>query len=293
MSGRVRTIRDLNQGNNRGQGLLPSGQGDNYPILNSNRFGGSPEEARKETFWQMLKFIFCPYFSIKSFVFIITIIDILMYIVTVFYSYDTSEFLQPKLSTLILFGAKDPEKMHGHEVWRWLTPSLLHLNLMHLCSNMVMQLILGSRLEPTVGLWRTIVVYEVSGFGGVLFSSLVSDTIAVGASTCLFGMLASMIVWVIMNWSRLPDNPYRIFALVWLIMLLIFNIMMGVSSEHIDNWGHFGGLITGAGLGLALFKYVGSEPETRQQKITRYLGAGFVAFYFLLGIVLFYTVVKN
>ena len=292
MSGRFHTIRDLNQSNpnSSNQSQMSSNVGSNYPILNSSRFGGTPEEARKETFWQMLKFIFCPYFSMRSFIFYITIIDILMYIITVFYSYDTNEFLQPKLSTLILFGAKDPSKMHGYEIWRWFTPSLLHLNLMHLCSNMVMQLILGSRLEPTVGLWRTIVVYEVSGFGGVLFSALVSDGIAVGASTCLFGLLASMIVWVIMNWSRLPDSPYKIFALVWLIMMLIFNIMMGISSEHIDNWGHFGGMITGAGLALALFKFVGGE-ETRQQKISRKLAAGFVAFYFVLGISLFYTVV--
>jgi rhomboid protease GluP len=292
MSGRARTIRDLDQGNNRlnNQGLLGGNQGGEYPILNSSRFGGTPEEARKETFWQMLKFIFCPYFTMRSFIFIITIIDVLMYIITVFYEYDTNEFLQPKISTLIKFGAKDPSKMHGYEIWRWFTPSLLHLNLMHLFSNMIMQLILGSRLEPTVGLWRTIVVYEVSGFGGVLFSSLVSDGIAVGASTCLFGLLSSMIVWVIMNWNRLPDSPYKIFALVWLIMMLIFNIMMGVSSEHIDNWGHFGGMITGAPLALVLFKYVGAE-ETKQQKMTRYLAAGFLGFYFILGICLFYTVV--
>ena len=292
MSGRIRTIRDLNQGNpNSGnQGLLNSGSGTDYPILNSSRFGGNPEEALKETFWQMLKFLFCPYFNKHSFIFYITIIDILMYTITVFYNYDTNEFLQPKLSTLILFGAKDPVKMHEYQIWRWFTPSLLHLNFMHLCSNMIMQLILGSRLEPTVGLWRTIVVYEVSGFGGVLFSALVSDSIAVGASTCLFGLLASMIVWVIMNWSRLPDSPYKIFALVWLIMMLIFNIMMGVSSEHIDNWGHFGGMITGAGLALALFKIVGGE-ETRKLVICRKIAAGFLGIYFLFGIILFYTVV--
>lgn len=118
MSGRVRTIRDLNNQNpNQNRGFL-SGQAANgdYPILNSTRFGGSPEEARKETFWQMLKFIFCPYFSIKSFIFIITVIDIVMYFITVFYSYDTNEFLQPKVDTLITFGAKDPSRMQGYEI---------------------------------------------------------------------------------------------------------------------------------------------------------------------------------
>ena len=118
MSGRVRTIRDLNNSNrNQNQGFLSGQPADgDYPILNSTRFGGSPEEARKETFWQMLKFIFCPYFTIRSFIFIITVIDIIMYFITVFYDYNTNEFLQPKVSTLIKFGAKDPSKMQGYEI---------------------------------------------------------------------------------------------------------------------------------------------------------------------------------
>lgn len=291
MSGNIRSIRDLSSNRNN-QGLLANNvQPGEYPILMSSRFSGSPEEARKETFWQMLKFIFCPYFTIRSFIFYITLIDIIMYFITVFYDYNTNEFLQPKLDTLILFGAKDPSKMKTYEIWRWITPTILHLDLMHLFSNMIMQLILGSRLEPTVGLWRTIVVYELSGFGGVLFSSLVSTGIAVGASTSLFGLIGAMLAWVIMNWSRLGDNPYKVFALIWLIVLLIFNILIGVTSEHIDNWGHFGGLITGIGAALAIFKYVGGN-ETKRDKLTHLIAAGYLAFYFILGLSLFYTVVE-
>lgn len=294
MSGGIRSIRDFNNSNpNQNRGLV-SGQpgGNDYPILNSTRFGGSPEEARKETFWQMLKFIFCPYFSVRSFIFIITMIDIVMYFATVFYSYDTDEFLQPKVDSLVIFGAKDPKKMQGYEIWRWITPTLLHANLMHLFSNMIMQLILGSRLEPTVGLWRTIAVYEISGFGGVLFSSLVSNGIAVGASTSLFGLLSSMITWLIMNWGRLGDNPYRIFALIWLIMLLVFNLLIGITSPLVDNWGHFGGLITGFAVALILFKYIDNQ-ESKNERIARYVAAGGLAFYFILGLSLFYTVVKT
>ena len=163
---------------------------------------------------------------------------------------------------------------------------------MHLFSNMIMQLILGSRLEPTVGLWRTIVIYEGSGFGGILFSSLISNSIAVGASTAEFGLLSSMITWLVMNWSRLPDNPYRIFALIWLIMLLIFNILIGISSALVDNWGHFGGLITGCMLAIIIFKYIDNR-ESKNERIARYVSAGWLAFYVILGLSLFYTVVET
>lgn len=57
-----------------------------------------------------------------------------------------------------------------------------------------MQMILGFRLEPTVGTKKTILVYVISGIGGILFSSLVSpDTIAVGASTAIFGLTSAML----------------------------------------------------------------------------------------------------
>jgi membrane associated rhomboid family serine protease len=44
---------------------------------------------------------------------------------------------------------------------------LLHADMFHISVgarqyNMIMQMILGFRLEPTVGIWRTVVVYVAS-----------------------------------------------------------------------------------------------------------------------------------
>ena len=92
-----------------------------------------------------------------------------------------------------------------------------------------MQVILGFRLEPTVGPWKTIIIYVGSGFGGVLFSCLVDpDTIAVGASTAIFGLISSMIAWIMINWSSLEADLYRTVTLIWLIIILLFNFLMGL-----------------------------------------------------------------
>jgi membrane associated rhomboid family serine protease len=203
----IHSLRDLNRDSER-QRLVnqPQPQRRNIPLLGYGFSLGTPEEARKETFGQMIKYIFCPFFEVLSFIFIITvasiqIVDIILYFITVFIDYDSSSFLEPRTDVLDDFGAKEAEKMQEGQVWRWITPMLLHANLTHLVVryiqyNMIMQLILGFRLEPTVGVWRTIVVYVGSGIGGILFACLVApETLSVGASTAIFGLTTAMVVY--------------------------------------------------------------------------------------------------
>jgi len=62
----------------------------------------------------MLKFTFCPSFTIFSFIFFITIIDVLIYITTLIantakgYSLDYDNFLGPSVSILNKFGSNNP-----------------------------------------------------------------------------------------------------------------------------------------------------------------------------------------
>mmetsp|Transcript_12478 Transcript_12478/g.12542 ORF Transcript_12478/g.12542 Transcript_12478/m.12542 type:complete len:156 (-) Transcript_12478:36-503(-) len=155
-----------------------------------------------------------------------------------------------------------------------------------------MQVILGFRLEPTVGWWRTAIVYVGSGIGGVIFSCLVApDDLAVGASTAIFGITAAMIMWIIMNWSSLEDDLYRTVTLIWLIILLMFNILLGFTSSLIDNWGHIGGAITGLVLGFVVFEFI--DPPTQTDKYFKIAGYVFLGFYYIGGLVLFYTVIET
>lgn len=71
-------------------------------------------DPRRETFFDMLKFTFCPTFTIFSFIFFITLIDVLVYITTLIantaksYPLDDSNFLGPSIITLNTFGSNNP-----------------------------------------------------------------------------------------------------------------------------------------------------------------------------------------
>jgi membrane associated rhomboid family serine protease len=110
-------------------------------------------------------------------------------------------------------------------------------------------------------------------------------------------MIGAMLCWIIMNWSSLGSSPGKIFTLIWLIMLLIFNLILGFvtptqSSDHIDNWGHFGGTITGFCLAPLVLQFLAQESD-KQKKIWRLACGGTLGVYVILGFSLFYTEVHT
>ena len=59
-------------------------------------------------------------------------------------------------------------------------------------------------MEAMFGSTKILIIYLLSGIGGNLFSSILSDTLAVGASTSIMGILGCIVGFMIMNWSKLP-----------------------------------------------------------------------------------------
>jgi rhomboid protease GluP len=51
----------------------------------------------------------------------------------------------------------------GLELWRLITPIFLHVGIFHLALNMLGQIPLGFDLERSIGTWRFIIVYFISG----------------------------------------------------------------------------------------------------------------------------------
>ncbi|KAF5192902.1 Rhomboid-like protein, partial [Thalictrum thalictroides] len=93
------------------------------------------------------------------------------------------------------------------------------------------------------------IIYLVSGFGGSVLSTLfIRNSISVGASGALFGLLGAMLSELVTNWTIYTN---KIAALLTLVFIIAINLAVGI-LPHVDNFAHIGGFLTGFLLGFVL-----------------------------------------
>lgn len=172
----------------------------------------------------------------------------------------TQEFLGVDLP--VAYGVKVNELIAAGQVWRLITPILLHGSIIHIGFNMYALYIFGPRLEETFGHWRFLTLYLISGFAGNVFSMMFTQAPSLGSSTSIFGLLGAHGVFVYQNRAIFGSQVSRS-ALTRIAQVAIINLLIGL-SPGIDNWGHVGGLIGGTiftWFGGPLLNVVGIAPN--------------------------------
>ena len=147
-----------------------------------------------------------------------------------------------------MFLMKVNELIYQGEVWRLITPALVHADLAHIGFNMYALFIIGSRLERVYGHQRFFLLYFLSAFAGNLFSFYLADYASLGASTAIFGLLAAEVIYIYNNRKFFPQAKR---LLTNLAIILLFNMFYSFAHPNIDLWGHLGGFL--GGLGFAWF----------------------------------------
>jgi len=262
---------------------------------------GGSGDPRKETVCDMLRYTCCPQLKLKSFIAIITIVDIVMFIIVLAVggsphgsALTPVAFLAPNPDTLWYFGEKDPYAMrYQFQLWRFITPVFLHAGLAHILTNVFSQLIFGSMIEAMIGFWKTAMIYFACAIGGNLFSALVSDSPSVGASTAIAGLLGVYVGYIIVSWKAMdyPGSP-RWQMVCFVTLIIVLNILIGTSSDgisYVDNYGHFGGLITGITISMFTVKAMNGRYQSYEKKV-EWVGRIATAIYFVLCFTLFYTI---
>ena len=145
------------------------------------------------------------------------------------------------------FGAKSNSAIAGGEYWRLLTPLFIHANLLHLFVNAYSLWIIGPQVEAPFGYARFLLIYLLSGAAGVVLSFALSPNPSVGASGAIFGLVGALTEYLFRHRRRFGAFGRQ--RLMNLVAVIGFNLLFGLTSRQIDNWGHLGGLVGGAVLG--------------------------------------------
>ncbi|XP_057457616.1 RHOMBOID-like protein 5 [Lotus japonicus] len=163
--------------------------------------------------------------------------------------------LGPSIRTLRYLGALEKDLVvDENEGWRFISCMFLHAGVVHLLANMFSLLFIGVRLEKEFGFVRIGFLYMLSGFGGSLLSILhlressTPNTVSVGASGALFGLLGAMLSELLTNWSIYAN---KCAALTSMLVIIGLNLAVGF-LPHVDNSAHIGGFLAGFFLGFVL-----------------------------------------
>jgi rhomboid protease GluP len=163
----------------------------------------------------------------------------------------SGSLFQPDLQALVLLGAKVNPLIAQGELWRLVTATFLHGNLIHIFFNGYALYALGPESERIFGTPRFLAVYFLSGVGGSVGSYLFSPAPSVGASGAIFGLVGALGLFFYLNREALGQAAR---AQVQNIVAIGFiNLLIGFASPGvIDNFGHLGGLALGLAAGFAL-----------------------------------------
>ncbi len=168
--------------------------------------------------------------------------------------------LLEKLPKGTLFG-----KIRQGEVWRLISPVLLHGNLLHILFNMAWLFILGRQIEERLGKFRYLFLSLLLGVMSNVAEYLVSGPNFLGYSGIVVGMVG--FIWMRQKkapWEGYPlQRPVIVFITVFVLAMLALEVIsmtleffhLKAEFANIANTAHVIGGLFGAALGrLSLFE---------------------------------------
>ncbi len=143
----------------------------------------------------------------------------------------------------VQWGIQNNALIQAGEIWRLFTSMFLHADIAHLGGNMLFLYWLGRSLYPHYSngaLWG---MYLVSGLIGNLAGLFFTDYLSLGASGAIMGLGGVLIYRMI--WGK-EAKAFRYGGnFASLAIMTGYNLVYGLFTPGIDNYGHFGGFIGG------------------------------------------------
>lgn len=157
----------------------------------------------------------------------------------------------PTPCVLYQLGASWGPALARGQIWRLVTPVMLHANLTHLLFNVFFQLRMGFGMERQFGREKMMMIYFACGLFGNLMSVAVDPyKLAVGASTAGFGLIGVWLAEILLSWEIL--GPARERTVIWIVFMMISVTTMSSMTPNMDIFGHLGGALGGFLLALVI-----------------------------------------
>ena len=146
-----------------------------------------------------------------------------------------------------LAGFVKPAFRINHEYWRILTGATTHGSLIHIGMNSYAFYNIGRILEMLSNRAHLAIVFLLSALGGGVLSLIfMPDGTSVGASGGIVGLIGYLAIYSFRR-RQFISPEFRKNILINIGFMLVFGLVL---YQVIDNFGHIGGLITGAIYGL-------------------------------------------
>lgn len=167
------------------------------------------------------------------------------------------------LNNLYDLGGLVPQVVWDGEWWRVVTANFLHYGWLHLSMNMIGLYFLGRFVELSLGKFRYLVAYFVSGVGAMTIFSLVSiklgntDQILVGASAAIMGLIGVICAMFLQKWWK-EKSRVSAHRLQMLLLVIGLQFIFDWNIPEVSILSHFLGLIVGLTIGLiyAIFDFL-------------------------------------
>ncbi len=164
------------------------------------------------------------------------------------FSLNPFSFLSPNNESLLLLGATGTFPIaRFHRWWTLLSASYLHAGILHIAFNMIALKQIGPLIIEEYGPYRMFIIYTVAGVVGFFVSYLAGVAFTLGASAAVCGLIGAGLYYGKSRGGVYGDTVYKQVG-GWVIGLFAFGLLV----PGINNWGHGGGLVAGALLGLLM-----------------------------------------
>lgn len=178
---------------------------------------------------------------------VIIVINVIAYLITAYFSGNP---IDADINVLVALGAKYNPLIKAGEYYRLFTCGFLHGGIIHLTLNMIALYSVGPIVEKYFGKVKYIIIYIVSLLLSSVLSYLFSDSVSIGASGAIFGLLGSLLIIGLYNRKRISSSFVRS-----IINVIVINLIIGFTIPNIDNYGHIGGLLGGMLVTFVLMKF--------------------------------------